>query len=105
MSKYASGKIQKQYQTDQVWSFHIKKWSENGMDHFVHVSEFEPKQPQLEPKPNGADAIALRNVRTDRTETAVPKMLLQLNPFTTTSGSTTITVKDFLIMVDLQVIL
>ena len=67
----------------------VQEW--NGS--WVHISEFEPKQPQLEPKPHGADAIALRHVRTDRTETAVPKML-PLNPFTTTSGSTTITVKE-----------
>ena len=33
------------------------------------------------------------NVRSDRNETAVPKML-PLNPFTTTSGSTTITVRE-----------
>ena len=24
---------QEQYQIDQAWSFHTKKWSENGMDH------------------------------------------------------------------------
>jgi len=41
----------------------------------VHVSEFEPKQPQLEPKPISADGIALRNVRSDRTENAVPYSL------------------------------
>ena len=37
----------------------------------MHVSEFEPKQPQLEPKPTNADGIALRHVRTARTENAV----------------------------------
>jgi len=39
------------------------------------------------------DSISLRNVRPDRTETAVPN-LLPLNPFTTTSGSTTISVNE-----------
>ena len=47
----------------------------------VHVSEFEPKQPQLEPKPMNGDAISLRNVRPSRTENAVaysiPKMVLK----------------------------
>ena len=45
----------------------VREW--NGS--FVHVSEFEPKQPQLEPKPLAADCVALRNVRTDRTEPEV----------------------------------
>jgi hypothetical protein len=39
------------------------------------------------------DAISLRHVRPDRIETAVPK-LLPLNPFTTTNGSTTISVNE-----------
>ena len=46
----------------------VREW--NGS--FVHVSEFEPKQPQLEPKPQSADGIALRHVRTARTENDVP---------------------------------
>ena len=29
----------------------------------VHISEFEPKQPQLEPKPTTADGQGLRNAR------------------------------------------
>ena len=38
-------------------------------------------------------SISLRNVRPDRTETAVPK-ILPLNAFTTTNGSTTISVNE-----------
>ena len=45
----------------------VREW--NGS--FVHVSEFEPKQPQLEPKPQNADGIALRHVRVARTENDV----------------------------------
>ena len=85
--------MQKQYLTDQVWSFHTKKWLENRNGAFVHVSEFEPKQPQLEPKPMNGDAISLRHVRPGRTETAVPN-LLPSNPFTITNGSTTVTVNE-----------
>ena len=33
------------------------------------------KQPQLEPKPMNGDSISLRNVRPDRIETAVPKLV------------------------------
>ena len=39
------------------------------------------------------ESISLRNVRPDRTETAVPK-LLPLNAFTTTNGSATISVNE-----------
>ena len=61
----------------------VKEW--NGM--LVHKSEFEPKHPQLEPKPHGGDAQALQNVRTDRTENSVAQ-LLPHHPFTTyASGS------------------
>ena len=49
----------------------VREW--NGS--FVHISEFEPKQPQLEPKPMNGDAISLRNVRPDRIENAVPYLL------------------------------
>ena len=60
----------------------VKEW--NGM--FVHKSEFESKQPQLEPKPHGGDAQALENVRSDRTENAVAQ-LLPHDPFTTYAAS------------------
>ena len=67
----------------------VREW--NGS--FVHVSEFEPKQPQLEPNPMNGDSISLRNVRPDRTETAVPN-LLPVNAFTITEGSTTVSVNE-----------
>ena len=56
----------------------LKEW--NGM--FVHKSEYESKQPQLEPKPHGGDAQGLQNVRSDRTESTVAQ-LLPHQPFTT----------------------
>ena len=67
----------------------VKEW--NG--HFVHKSEYEAKHPQLELRSRSGDSQGLRDVRPDRTETSVPK-LLPLNPFTTTNGSTTITVEE-----------
>ena len=57
----------------------------------VHISEFEPKHPQLEPKPHGADPQGLLNARPARTEPAVARVLT-LNPLSAVSGSTTITV-------------
>ena len=67
----------------------VKEW--NGM--LVHTSEYEPKQPQLDPKPKGSDPQGLLNARPARTETAVPR-LLPLNPFTTTSSSQIIKVNE-----------
>ena len=93
MAKYATGKYAKAISDRSGMEFPYKEMVREWNGSLVHFSEFEPKQPQLEPKPNGADAISLLNVRIDRTETAVPKML-PLNPFTTTSGSTTITVRE-----------
>ena len=67
----------------------IKEW--NGS--LVHMSEYESKHPQLEPKPRGGDAQGLQNARPARTEPAVASMLLA-NPFTITSGSTTVSVNE-----------
>ena len=57
----------------------------------VHISEFEPKHPQLQPKPHSADPQGLLNARPARVEPAVAR-ILTLNPLSATSGSTTITV-------------
>ena len=67
----------------------VKEW--NGM--LVHVSEYEEKQPQLDPKPKGSDPQGLLNARPARTETAVPR-LLPLNAFTTTNTSQIIKVNE-----------
>ena len=68
----------------------VKEW--NGS--FVHISEFEAKHPQLEPKAHKADAQGLQNARPDRTETPVP-ILLKTDSFkTSTSGTSVITVTE-----------
>ena len=59
----------------------------------VHVSEYEKKHPQLEPKRFMAEPQGLRNARPARVEPAVAR-LLSANPFSITSGSTTITVTE-----------
>lgn len=52
---------------------------------------FDPKQPQLEAPPVGADPQALLNPRPDRTEPSAQSLLVN-NPFLTTQGSAVITV-------------
>ena len=56
----------------------VKEW--NGAR--VHISEYEPKQPQLEPKPYTADPQGLQHPRPARLELPTPD-LLEKNPFTT----------------------
>ena len=55
----------------------VREW--NGM--LVHTSEYEPKQPQLDPKPAGSDPQALWNPRPQPASTA-SLILLNANPFT-----------------------
>ena len=55
----------------------VREW--NGAR--VHISEFEPKQPQLQPKPVGADAQGLPQARPARTELPTSDFL-PTNPFT-----------------------
>ena len=64
----------------------VREW--NGA--WVHRSEYEPKSPQLEPKPTSADPQALQRARPARTEFGTQDFL-PLNPFTT-AGTTTLTV-------------
>ena len=54
----------------------VREW--NGS--LVHYSEYEPKQPQLEPKPVGNDPQALQNPR-PQAESTAQLILLDNNPF------------------------
>ncbi len=67
----------------------VREW--NGM--LVHTSEYEPKQPQLDPKPAGSDPQALWNPRPQPASVA-SLILLTTNPFTTVKygGSTFVNV-------------
>jgi len=56
---------------------------------WVHISEYEPKSPQLELKVTGGDPQALMHPRTARTEFETMTML-QGNPFFTTTASTSV---------------
>ena len=55
----------------------------------VHISEFEKKHPQLEPKPHGA---VLAGLAFNRPCGSAVARVLTLNPLKITSGSTTVTV-------------
>ena len=64
----------------------VREW--NGA--FVHISEYEPKQPQLEPIPTPGDPQGLQNARPDRTEPPTFDILPE-DPFFSTAGSNVIT--------------
>ena len=91
MAKYATGKYARAISDRSGMEFPYKEMVREWNGSFVHVSEFEPKQPQLEPKPMNGDSISLRHVRPDRTEPAVAAMLGN-NPFSTIASSGTVTV-------------
>ena len=65
----------------------VQEW--NGL--WVHTSEFEPKQPQISPRPVGADPQALQHAKPARVEFPV-QYILPNNPFTTTAASKTLSV-------------
>jgi len=65
----------------------VKEWT----GALVHISEFEPKQPQLQPHPIGADPQGLKNARPARVEFPVQDILPN-DPFTTTAASGTLSV-------------
>jgi len=67
----------------------VREW--NGA--WVHFSEFEPKQPQLEPKPTSADPQALQRARPSRVALPTPAPLND-NPFTTEVGTTVIVTEN-----------
>jgi len=87
MPKYASGKhalaISDRSGLQFPWREMVTEWT----GAFVHVSEYEPKQPQLRPKTLSADSISLSKVRPARTAFPTPTILPN-NPFTTTVGTT-----------------
>ena len=93
MTKYAPGKYAKFISDRSGMEFPYKEMVKEWNGSRVHISEFEPKQPQLQPKPHGADPQGLPMAKPDRTEPATQNMLPG-NPFNITSGSTTITVTE-----------
>ena len=66
----------------------VKEW--NGS--LVHISEFEPKHPQLDPPHHKADAIALRNTRSQKFQQ--PQTVAQNDQTLADSGGITVGVAN-----------
>ena len=87
MAKTATGKYAKAISDRSGLEFPYNQMVTEWNGSFVHKSEFEPKQPQLEPKLHAGDGIALPGqVRPARTENAVAVILIP-NPFESIAAS------------------
>ena len=93
MGKYASGKYALAISDRSGMAFPYDEMVREWNGSLVHTSEYEPKQPQLQPKPVGSDAQALFNPRPQPASKA-SLILLNSNPFTSViySGTTYVNV-------------
>jgi len=80
MSSFAQGKFALAISDRSGMAFPYNEMVREWTGAFVHVSEYEPKQPQLDPKPTSADPQALQRARTARTEFPTEDFLPN-NPF------------------------
>jgi hypothetical protein len=94
MAKYASGKYAYAISDRSGLRFPYDEMVREWNGSLVHTSEFEPKQPQLEPKPVGSDPQALFNPR-PQPASKTSLILLDSNPFTTVISSGTTFVNVF----------
>ena len=81
MGKYASGKYAYAISDRSGLKFPYDEMVREWNGSLVHTSEYEPKQPQLEPKPVGSDPQALYNPR-PKPASKTSLILLGNNPFT-----------------------
>ena len=93
MGKYASGKYALAISDRSGMAFPYAEMVREWNGSLVHFSEFEAKQPQLQPKPVGSDPQALYNPR-PQPESKTSLILLGNNPFTSViySGTTYVNV-------------
>ena len=80
MGRYASGKRSLAISDRSGMAFPYTEMVREWNGSLVHTSEYEPKQPQLEPKPVGSDPQALFNPRPQPTS-KTGLILLNNNPF------------------------
>ena len=80
MSNFAQGKFALAISDRSGMAFPYNEMVREWNGALVHNSEYEPKQPQLQPKPTNADPQALQRARPARTEFATEDFLPN-NPF------------------------
>ena len=90
MGKFAGGKYAQFISDRSGLAFPYKEMVKEWTGARVHVSEYEPKQPQVDPRPHGADPQALQNAR-PRSPSVPTASPLDNVPFST-DGTTTLRV-------------
>ena len=75
MSNFASGRKSKAISDRSGMQFPYREMRKEWNGSLVHISEYEEKHPQLEPKTQKGDAQGLQNARPDRVEPPVPHIL------------------------------
>ena len=93
MAKLSRGKYAQAISDRSGLAFPYREMVTEWNGSFVHNSEFEPKQPQIQPTRFTGDPQGLSNARPDRTEPATEN-LLPGNPLSLTLGSSTVTVTE-----------
>ncbi len=71
MGKYASGKFAKRISDRSGMAFPYNEMVQEWNGSWVHVSEFEPKQPQLDPLPIVTDPQSLQYARSQIADSRV----------------------------------
>ncbi len=94
MAKFATGKNALAISDRSGLQFPYREMVKEWTGSLVHYTEFEAKQPQLQPIRIAPDPQALQNARPARVETPAARLLTG-NPFFSTNGSGTITVIEF----------
>ena len=92
MAAFSSGKHALMISDRSGVAFPYREMVQEWTGLWVHTSEYEPKQPQLEPKPIVGDPQGLPHIRPSRKAFATA-VVLDNNPFTTTGSNTSVTVK------------
>ena len=72
MSKYASGKFAQRISDRSGMAFPYNEMVQEWNGSWVHVSEFEPKHPQLEPLPRVTDPQSLQHAKPQKISAIVP---------------------------------
>jgi|TARA_X000001036_G_scaffold164198_1_gene155846 hypothetical protein len=89
---YASGKRSLAISDRSGQAFPYKEMVKEWTGALVHISEYEPKHPQLDPPYHKADAIALRNPRTQKYQQ--PTTVAANDQTVADSGGTVVGVAD-----------
>ena len=71
MGKYASGKFAKRISDRSGMAFPYNEMVQEWTGVWVHISEYEPKHPQLEPLPIVTDPQSLQHARAQRADSRV----------------------------------